>query len=298
MPVTLDPASAQAQSIADLFWMVLYYMGGILALVTGLVLYASFKFRARSPQDAPRPVFGNMKMELAWTLAPALLLVGIAIPTVRTMYAVEPPPNEKPDLVVTGHQWWWEVYYPNEGIYSANEIRIPVGRRLLVEVRSADVIHDFWVPRLGRKIDAVPDHSNFVWISTDRAGTYSGACAEFCGAQHAWMRLDVVAQDDHAAWVAQQKQPLAQDIPSVFKDKTCANCHNASDNPSGPTIGPDLRHVGGRLRLGGGVLANNPANMRKWLEDPQLYKPESHMPNLRLQDHELDELTRWLGDLQ
>ncbi len=159
----------------------------ILALVTGLVAYSIWKFRDRGGPE-PKQVEGHKRLEIAWTAAPLAIVAGIFALTLRAMDASDPPSDREPDLTVIAHQWWWEVRYKS-GAVTANEIHVPTGKPLVVAVESADVVHDFWVPELGRKIDAVPGHANRVWMQADAAGTYIGACAEYCGVQHAWMRI-------------------------------------------------------------------------------------------------------------
>ena len=131
-------------------------------------------------------MYGNPRLETGWTIAVALVLVAIFVVTIRAAGAADPAkPDRQPDLIVIGHQWWWEVHYAPGDVVAANEIHIPTGTPLLVELRSADVIHDFWVPPLGRKMDIIPGQTNRTWIEADQPGTFLGACAEFCGAEHA-----------------------------------------------------------------------------------------------------------------
>ena len=206
------PASPEAQSIADLFIIVLVFMAVILAIVTGLVFYVSWRYRApgvvvgaggTAPAMEPPQVFGHRQLEIIWTTIPFLILVVITGFMVRTMWAVDVPTDlkQKADLEIVGHQWWWEARYAN-GVVVANEIHIPAGRRLLAEVQSFDVIHDFWVPQLARKMDAIPGQPNRVWLQASQPGTYLGFCAEYCGTQHAWMQIRVVAhtEAEYAAW--------------------------------------------------------------------------------------------------
>jgi cytochrome c oxidase subunit 2 len=181
-------------------------------------------------------------------------------------------------------------------VTTANEIHIPVGKRLLVDFRSADVIHDFWVPALGRKIDIVPGHPNRLWIEADHGGTYLGACAEFCGNEHAWMRILVMADppDEFAAWIKQQSavppKPVTADErrgAEIFRENICTNCHLRS-------VGPDLMHVASRRTLAAGALENTPANLAAWLHDPNNFKPGSNMPDFKLSADDLRALVAFL----
>jgi cytochrome c oxidase subunit 2 len=234
VPSVFSPASPEAHAIADLFGITLVICGVIFAVVAGLVAYAVVRFRRREGDAEPRQVTGHTRLEIAWTLLPVAILVGILALTVRTMRAADPPADRAPDLVVIGHQWWWEVRYPASGVVTANEIHVPVGRRILVGVEATDVIHDFWVPELARKVDAVPGHPNHVWMTVTAPGTYLGACAEYCGAQHAWMRLRVVAQTEAEfdAWQSHEAAPApaprdeaAVRGASLFRERTCVACH-------------------------------------------------------------------------
>ncbi|MEZ4616530.1 MAG: c-type cytochrome [Caldilineaceae bacterium] len=192
---------------------------------------------------------------------------------------------------------------------TANEIHIPTGQPLLVQLASADVIHDFWVPKLGRKMDAIPGHPNQLWLQADQPGTYLGACAEFCGAQHAWMRLRVIAQSptDFAAWQQAQRQSpppppatdtLASQGAKRFQALTCSNCHAIGGTPAQANAGPNLTHVASRQTLGAGVLENNPANLAQWLTNPQSVKPGNQMPHFQLSAADLQALVAYLETLQ
>lgn len=174
-------------------------MGAILLLVTALVCYACWRYRSRPGEETPRPVFGNLRLELAYTAAPIVLLGIILFCTVRTMQGSDPSLGKRgDDIVVVGHQWWWEMRYPAAGFVTANELHIPVDRGQILGLESADVIHDFWVPELGRKTDMTPGLHRTIWLGADQAGKYLGTCAEFCGAEHAWMRIRVIAQSKEA----------------------------------------------------------------------------------------------------
>ena len=247
---TFNPASTLAQPIAHLFLVLGIIMMSILLLVTVLVLYASFRFRRRPGAGEPRQNFGRKGTEIAWTIAPLLLLAYIFTITVHAMHGADPDisTGRKPDMVIVGHQWWWEARYTNTNVVASNEIHIPVGKPLLVRLESADVIHDWWVPQLGRKMDAIPGDPNEFWLEADSPGTYLGTCAEFCGAEHAWMRILVTAQSESAfkQWSEHQLeiplQPTAGDAALgavLFEQLTCANCHTISGTSAKGTIGPD-----------------------------------------------------------
>ena len=230
---TLAPASPQAAAISNLFVGTLVFLSAILILVSFLVIYAIIRYRDRPGAPEPEQKFGSRKLEITWTLVPILSMVVLFGFTMRAMIAGDPPTAEaKPDLRIVAHQWWWEIIYLKSGVTTANEIHIPVGKQLLVDFRSADVIHDFWVPALGRKIDIIPGHPNRLWIEADHGGTYLGACAEFCGNEHAWMRIMVIADspDDFAAWVKQQAG-----VPPIPSRRMSSSARRFTAKTSAPT---------------------------------------------------------------
>jgi cytochrome c oxidase subunit 2 len=162
-----------------------------------------------------------------------------------------------------------------------------------VRIESSDVIHDFWVPQLARKMDAVPGRSAYIWLQADTPGTYQGVCSEFCGAQHARMHFLVIAEPDadYAAWLLRQSQPALTPPPAVF-NRQCAECHG------NPAKAPDLAHIAGRQTLGAALSPNTPANLTLWIEKPQSLKPGNRMPDQQLSRDEVAVLASYLGSLQ
>jgi cytochrome c oxidase subunit 2 len=298
-----QPASAQVGEIAHLFTMVLVICGGILAIVTGLVIYCAIFFRRKEGAAEPRQIFGQKKLEIVWTAVPVCILIVFFILTVKAVSFSDPPADQKPDLIVIGHQWWWEVRYPNLGITTANEVHIPAGKKLLVLLKSADVIHDFWVPQLAHKMDMVPGHPNHIWLEADTPGTYQGSCGEFCGAQHAWMRFVVIADTEaqFADWTKQQLEPspnpsgaAALHGEQTFNQMVCASCHSLSGVSTNKYAAPDLSHLADRQTLGAGVLENTPENLALWLKNPAAIKPGCRMPNLKLTGAQVTNLVDFL----
>ena len=206
------PHSRYAASIASLSNGVLYTALAILVLVIGLVSYSSHKFRAKPGSPTPKPVYGNTKLEIGYTSAFLAILAVISVFSIRAMEASDPPTTQTDNLQIVAHQWWWEVRYPATGVVTANEVHIPVHQPEQIGLMSADVIHDFWVPELGRKMDVIPGIENRTWLAADTPGTYYGTCAEYCGQEHAWMRIRVIAQtpDEFQKW---EKAQLV--IPAV-----------------------------------------------------------------------------------
>jgi cytochrome c oxidase subunit 2 len=212
-------------------------------------------------------------------------------------------------IQVTGHQWWWQVGYPEAEVTTANEIHIPVGEPVQVDVTSGDVIHSFWVPQLQGKIDMIPGHINRTWLQADQPGTYRGQCAEFCGDQHAFMVVLVVADppDQYNAWLENQRQAASPPTDSVaqqgvqtFARVGCITCHTIrwGTTAAGGTLGPDLTHVASRRMLAAGALANTPGNMAGWIANPQSIKPGSDMTNLSLNADDLQSLLALMEGLK
>ena len=306
-----DPASPQAEAIRDLFVQVLWISGGIFAIVAGLICIAIWKFR--SNETLPTQDFGSHRKEIAWIVAPVIVVLWIAaisaklVLTYNAVPQAHPPGQQDADLIVTGHQWWWQVDYAGTDIVSANEIHIPTGKRLRVKLSSADVIHSFWVARLARKMDAIPGRENFIWLQADKVGTYTGRCAEFCGTQHARMNFIVVAHEpeDYEKWLAGEKTvpPAPTDAKalagrSTFLSLTCSQCHAISGVSADRSIAPDLTHLASRRDLAAGVIPNTPENLRRWLKDPAAFKPGCKMPDFKLTEAQLDELVAYLETLK
>jgi cytochrome c oxidase subunit 2 len=296
-----SPHSAQTHSIAAVFFLVLVIAGVIFLVVAAGVIYSSVRYRSRGATAEPRQIFGSRKLEVLWTVVPLAIMIGLFVITVRAMILIDAPQEsgQTPDLTVAGHQWWWDARYPN-GAVATGDIHIPAGRRLLVRIESTDVIHDFWAPELARKMDAVPGRPSYIWLQADAPGTYTGACSEFCGAQHAWMRFRVIAEPeaDFDAWLQRQTQSppeptgIAAEGARLFRAKKCADCHSPAAK------GPDLAHIATREFLGSGISRNTPENLGLWLTNPQAAKPGNRMPDTPLSANERDALLAYLESLQ
>jgi cytochrome c oxidase subunit II len=304
----LDPQSPQARAIYDLGIVSTIVFVLIFVVVAGAITYAIFRFRGREGEPDPKQFAGSEKVEIIWTVIPFLIVVFLFVLTLRGMNRADPPPAPSPDLVVTGHQFWWEAQYPASGAVTANEIHIPIGKPLSVRLDSKDVLHEFWVPELARKMTTVPGQPNHIWLQADKPGVYIGTCSEFCGTQHAWMRILVVAEESSKfeEWQRAQLQPglaatsaAAAKGLALFQTSTCINCH-AIRGVAGADlrVAPDLTHVGSRRQLGAGILENSPANMRLWLKSTQHIKPGALMPDFNFTDEQLDQLSTYLSTLQ
>lgn len=303
------PAAPEARAIAEAFTLSLIVCAVIFVFVVGIVGYALIKNRAKPGTGEPPQVYGNHKLEVTLTVIPFLICVALFIVSWRTANAAAPDPGDaEPDVIARGHQWWWEFEYPKENFRAAYEMHLPLGRPALVRVESFDVIHDFWVPALTRKIDAIPGHPNHVTITPEQLGRFEGTCAEFCGTQHAWMRFQVVVDSpaDYATWVAAQRRPAA--VPTtpiqlqgyeLFSKYTCGNCHSIAGTPfDSARIAPDLTHIGSRAALGGGLIPQNLYTIMAWMGGTQAIKPGCHMPTFPLTNAELAAIANYLGALQ
>ncbi len=307
---TLAPRSDFGWAIQDLLGGIFWWAVVVFAVVEGLLLYAIVRYRRRPGAPEPKATHGHTVLEIAWTLAPALILVFIAIPTVRTIFrtaGAAPGPGAGLRVQVIGHQWWWEFRYPDLGVVTANELHLPVGRPVALELSSADVIHSFWAPGLGGKRDVIQGRTTRLAFTPDSVGTYAGQCAEFCGLSHANMRLTVVVEPDpaFAAWVGQQQTgpvpaargSLEERGGQVFARSACAGCHTIEGVSRG-LIGPNLTHVGGRTMIASGLFPNTADHLGRWIADAPAMKPGSLMLRMALPPDDLRALVAYLQSLK
>jgi cytochrome c oxidase subunit II len=319
-----DPASPNASSILKLAILAFAVTGLIFLIVEGVLLYSIWRFREapnENPQGEPPQVYGSMPIEVAWTAAPTMIVFFLVLVTVRTLWEVEPnlPTPKVGDntlfVTVIGHQWWWEYVYETFdgrklGFITANELHIPasddqVSRPTYLNLKSADVCHSYWVPRLGGKVDLIPGHSNLISLETKETGLFLGQCAEYCGAQHANMLIRVVVhpRDEFEQWLESESQPAKED-PAIregkaaFLAESCVNCHAVRGTPARGTYAPDLTHLMARDTLASGMIKNTPENLSQWLRDPQSVKPGCLMPAFGLDDRQLNLITEYLQTLQ
>jgi cytochrome c oxidase subunit II len=298
----LHPAGPAAERVADLWW-VMFGMGTAVFLIV-MILTGMAVLR----RESDRPPMGNRRFIIAFGLAgPAVVLIVLLIFALQATLALRLP-EARHTIQVIGHQWWWEVIYPDHGIITANEIRIPAGEPVRLELRAADVIHSFWVPRLHGKMDLLPEVTNTFWIEATEPGVYRGQCAEFCGVQHARMAFVVVAEPPEAfdEWVRRQTVPPAAPATQelvrgleIFFDAGCAECHAIRGTPAAPgEVGPDLTHFGSRLTIGAGQRPNTTGDLAGWIANPQTIKPGNKMPPTFLGADELHTLVAFLQSLR
>jgi cytochrome c oxidase subunit 2 len=310
----LNPASPQARLVDRLGNAMFITACIVFFLVVVALLWATFRRRgsAAEPADDPRtqrPVRTAVLLATGVTVAVLFGFLIFDVSVGRTM--TTNPGKEALQVRVTGHQWWWEVQYrdslPKNWVTTANEIHIPVGRPVVFELRSTDVIHSFWPPNLSPKRDQIPGNQNSLWFQADSAGVYRGQCAEFCGHQHAKMAFLVIAQPaaEFAGWLARQRDTartptdsLARRGRDVFLASSCVMCHAVSGTTAGSRIGPDLTHLASRQTLAAGTLPNTSSNLTGWIVDPQVIKPGSRMPPNRLSGPDLVALVAYLETLK
>jgi cytochrome c oxidase subunit 2 len=308
------PLAQPAQEIKETSVLVLAVSAVIFVVVAGLLLYALIRFRHRAGDEASEPpqVYGSNQIELAWTVLPVLIVFVLILVTSRTIADIQnrKPPNGTVQATIVGHQWWWEIRYPELGIVTANELHVPASdgrgpRPTFLKLRSADVAHSFWVPQLAGKTDLIPNRENLMWIEPTKPGTYLGNCAEYCGTQHARMLIRVVVHspDDFDRWVREQQQAAAEAANAIegrkaFFANSCVNCHTIKGTSAQGKFGPDLTHFMSRETLAAGVIPNTPDNLRLWVRDPQKIKVGCLMPNMQLTDQEVNHITAYLQTLK
>ena len=316
---TVLPKTEAAQKIQDLYVLIFWLAVAVFILTQGGLLWVLWRFRARPGHELPEQTHGNTTLEIGWTIAPAVILVIMAVPTIRTIFELESAPPAQasglPPLVVevVGKQWWWEFRYPEirkpngEPLVTANEMVIPTGRTVYLHIISDNVIHSFWVQQLMGKIDAMPNHENKIWFTAEDPGQYFGQCAEYCGIQHAQMRMNVIAMApaDYEAWAQRSAQPtepvtdIAKAGAEAFVANGCAGCHTVDGNPTAiGVIGPNLSHFGSRTTLAAGILQNTPENLAAWIQDPQAIKPGNFMTNQHVKPTDVDALVAYLHSLK
>jgi cytochrome c oxidase subunit 2 len=316
---TLDPKGPKAEAIAHLSWFLVVVATVVYVIVIGALFYVLRRATTRpvafEPSDAEEP--DRERARVRWvagasavTAAILLLFLFVDVSTARSITRVGGLSPLRIDVV--GHQWWWEVKYPDtrnphNAVETANEIHVPTGRSVLIKMTSRDVIHSFWAPNLDGKKDLIPGHETTTWFRADSAGVYRGQCAEFCGHEHAKMAFFIVAepriQFEH--WLASQQTPastptdsLAQAGERVFLSGTCAMCHTVSGTGAGSHYGPDLTHLASRRTIAAGTLPNTTGNLAGWILDPQRIKPGVKMPPNQLDPQSLQALLAYLGTLK
>lgn len=307
-----EPRSDFARELWDLQQLTNVLGFAVGAIVFAALAYILVRFRYRPGMPEPKQVHGNTRLELTWTLIPAIIIAVIAVPTVRVIFETQQdPPEDALPIEVIGYQWWWEFRYPvgEDTVVTANEIHVPVGQTVDLRITSADVIHSFWVPQMGGKRDVIPNRWNRIVFTPEEPGVYYGFCAEFCGESHALMRMRLIAHTPEGfdAWLRNEAAPAVEPLPEdeavllgqqLVTQGACAGCHVIEGTSANfGRAGPDLTHFARRRTLAAGILPNNAENLAAWLRDPPAMKPGSRMPNLGLSDDEVRYMVAYLQTL-
>ena len=321
---TFDVKGPVARSQLNLFYWIFFAAVFVFVAVEAILIYTVVRYRRKPGQPPPPQTHGNTRLEIGWTVVPALVLMVVAVPTVMTVfYTANPPDGPSIEVDAIAHQWWWEFRYddpsdPERQVVVANEMHIPVDQIVRVNLESKDVIHSFWVPKLAGKMDMVPNSSNEMWFEAEEPGEYLGQCAEFCGESHAKMRFKVFAQpmEEFNDWLTAQgapaidpADPLALEGKALFEGQAlCFACHTVggSDRSRG-TKGPDLTHLGSRTQILAGILENTQESLRTWLTEPEAVKAGNIMardaavytdPQKRLTEVQVSSLVAYLRSLK
>jgi cytochrome c oxidase subunit 2 len=317
---TFDPAGPFAERIDNLFWPVFWIAVAVFFLVQGAILVAVFLYRDRDGSKEAKQLHGSPKLEIAWTIIPALILAGIAVPTTAAVFDLTECAPDAIEVQVTGHQWWFEYHYPDAEITTANVMVIPAGQEVCARMTSDDVLHNFWIPALNGKRYLVPGQTTELRLQADQPGEYWGHCAEFCGLSHSLMRARVQALEpaEYEAWLTAQQAGAALPVEGdpeyegyqVYLNKQCIQCHTVRfEDESASNIvppeafnGPELTHFASRNVFAGAILPeegqNREAALKEWLADPPTIKPGSFMPDLALTEAEIDALIVWLESME
>ena len=334
---TFEPLGPVADRQLTIFWWILIGGAVVFVLVEAALIYALVKFRRRSEEYVPKQVHGNTRLELLWTIIPAIVVIGFSVASIDALFYSADVPKDKPSVTLEaiGHQWWFEFRYPSPDdpeseVVTANEVYIPVGIPVRINLESVDVIHSFWVPKLAGKVDMVPSEGNHMWFQADEAGEFFGQCAEYCGTSHAGMKFKVVAVSptefdkwlsDQSAPAVESEDPLALEGSKVFKSAGCSGCHalkTIARSGSKGRVGPNLAHVASRRHLAAGMMDSSDGagnvndaylqeNLRKWLENPSEIKPGNIMfsqaavytdPDKSLTERQISALVAYLTSLK
>ena len=304
------PAGPGAERIAELFWAMTVLGTVVFLIFCGALAWALAHRREAPLRPTPEEDRRRTRMILLFGAAlPALILVPLLFWTYGTLVAIDPRARSA-DLVVdvVGKQWWWEIRYrdtvPGRTFTTANELHLPVGKRVELRLTSTDVIHSFWIPELQGKTDLIPGRENVAWIEASRPGEYGGPCAEYCGRQHATMGLLVVAQPEaeFEQWAAGQRAEAAADTVNTQGReaflRACGYCHTVRGTSAGGRLGPDLTHIASRRTLAAGLLPNTPGHLGGWIANPQALKPGSNMPRVTLSRDEFRLIHLYLQTLR
>jgi cytochrome c oxidase subunit II len=317
-PWPLDPRGPLAESIAFVYWILFGCAVVVLAIVVGALTYSGIKFRDR-PGRVAQQIHGQNQLELIWTVVPTLMVISFTVLSWnRLNFINDVNSNVAMTVKVDGQQWSWTFSYPDQQVFklkdgttlqAGEQLDIPVGQKIKLELTAKDVIHSFWVPNLGGKKDAVPGHTTTMWIQADQPGTYKGQCFEYCGDGHADMLITVVAhpQGEYAAWAEtavtdadRLRDPATAAGRQAFLTGPCAGCHTVKGTTAAGKVGPDLTHIASKPNIAGVLSPVNQENLTKWVRNAPSIKPGILMPKFEgvLPDQQIDQIVQWLLTLK
>jgi cytochrome c oxidase subunit II len=302
----LEPAGPPAQLITNLWWFMFWTSLVIFLAVVGLLIYALFK--PRQPTDDHSIRTGRAFITWGGVIIPAIVILAVMSFTLYGMDELaSPPSNPVIEIHVTSNMWWWDVRYPEYGIATGNEIHIPAGQPVNLQLRAVDVIHSFWVPQLQGKRDMMPHTTTQLWLLADQPGEYRGQCAEFCGLQHANMAFLVIAHtpEEFQEWLELRStppppptDPYIRRGQQVFLGAECVYCHTIRGTVASGTVGPDLTDIASRRELGAGTLPNTPGHLASWTINAQLFKPGNRMPPMPMQGEDFNAMMAYMRTLR
>jgi len=319
-PWPLDPRGPQAESIALVYWVLFACAAVVLAIVCGGIIYAGIRFRDR-PGHVAQQIHGHDTLELIWTVIPTVMVISFTLLSwQRLNYINDVDSGTAMTVRVEGRQWAWAFTYPDQQMFklqdgstlvTGEQLDIPVGAKVKLELTAKDVIHSFFVPNLGGKKDAVPGHITTMWVQADRPGTYKGQCTEFCGDGHADMLITIVAhpQNEYAAWAKtavtdanRYIDPQTRVGREAFLSGACAGCHTVKGTTAAGKVGPDLTHLMSKQpsTIAGVHSPINEENLRKWVRNAPAIKPGVVMPKFegQLSDETINDIVQWLLTLK
>lgn len=309
-PSILKPIGPVAEREASLFMRLVVLAIIVFVVVWGLLIYNVARFRRPRPAEpVPEQTYRNYWLEGTWTVIPIGMVLLVLVWTLRTMDEVKAPAQQPQDvqMKITGRHWWFQFEYPQWGIDTANELHAPVGNNVQIQLLAPEVIHSFWIPQLSGKTDVIPGTTNTMWFRADITGRYHGQCAEFCGTDHAFMRISAVIDtpQDFQTWVANQLLPPTQ--PSTPQEQggygivaagVCHQCHTLGQSAGAQPTGPNLTHLMSRSMFAGASYPLNEANLRMWLTDNNTMKPGNAMSSVTISPSEVDMLMAYLLTLK
>jgi cytochrome c oxidase subunit 2 len=305
-PSIVDPKGSEAHTIAGVWWLMFGLATAVYVIVGGFIIVAAVRGRG-TKEGRPSRVRDNTFVWVGGIIVPAVILVVLGAATVHASNSLRKPETNPLRIEVVGKRWWWAVSYPDQKFDTANEVHIPVGRPIEIGLDSDNVIHSFWVPQLGGKVDLIPGQHNVWRFKATKEGTFRGECAEYCGLEHAKMNFLVVAQSAASfdTWALRHQQPqsepasqLAANGQVVFMRAPCAGCHTIRGTTAHGTIGPDLTDIGSRLTLGANTVPNTEGYLSGWIVNSQTIKPGNLMPPIPLSSNDLQALVAYLRSLK